>query len=173
VGILVHRLLEQWDFEKGIEQLTILIEANDLEEDHSLREEVRGIFETFLRLPLYSDLRRADILGREVPFMAPWSVASPQSEVLPSAVPGTLSPSKGRPQPSVLEGVVDLLYRLDGRLWIADYKTDQVNESELQARVDLYRPQADAYKTGVLQSLGVSSVNFQFVFLRTGQVVNI
>jgi ATP-dependent helicase/nuclease subunit A len=71
----------------------------------------------------------------------------------------------------VLEGVIDLLYRLDGQVWIADYKTDRVTPVELEARAERYRPQAEAYKAAVLQALGGPAVNFQFVFLRVGRAV--
>lgn len=168
VGTLVHRVLEQWDFRDGLEQLELRVdqicrpaippELADAADE--IITEVQAIMTTFTRSRPYADLARAEILGREVPFVMSWPAADSTDE-------------KFHTPPAVMSGTIDLLYRLDGRLWIADYKTDQVNESELQARVELYRPQADAYKTGVLQSLGVSSVNFQFVFLRTGQVVNI
>ena len=49
-------------------------------------------------------LRSATILGREVPFIMPWD------------------------DRQVMEGVIDLIYRLDGELWIADYKTDETAE---------------------------------------------
>ena len=41
-----------------------------------------------------------------------------------------------------MEGVIDLIYRLDGRIWIADYKTDDVAAEDAPARADHYRSQA-------------------------------
>ena len=43
----------------------------------------------------------------------------------------------------MMEGVIDLIYRLDDRIWIADYKTDDVAAEDVQARADRYRPQAE------------------------------
>lgn len=158
-GILAHRLLEGWDFTRGIEQL---------EDEHTrgwlmavdcpLADELRSILGTFVRSAIYPELQRAEILGREVPLMIPWTAGATPS-------------SAHRPQSSVMQGVVDLLFRLDGRIWIADYKTDRIEGTEVRARAETYRPQSEAYQAGVRQALGVPSVRFQFLFLRAGQVV--
>ncbi len=72
-----------------------------------------------------------------------------------------------------MEGVIDLIYRLDDRIWIADYKTDDVAAEELQAIADRYRSQADSYSRAVTNSLGLPSVSFQFIFLRPGIAVDV
>jgi ATP-dependent helicase/nuclease subunit A len=71
-----------------------------------------------------------------------------------------------------MEGVIDLIYRLDGRIWIADYKTDDVGAEDVWTRADRYRSQADSYSRGVASSLGLLSVSFQFIFLRPGVAVD-
>jgi ATP-dependent helicase/nuclease subunit A len=73
----------------------------------------------------------------------------------------------------MMDGVIDLIYRLDGRIWIADYKTDNVAAEDAQARVDRYRPQAEMYSRAVESSLGLSSLSFQFVFLRPGIAIDV
>ncbi len=70
------------------------------------------------------------------------------------------------------EGVIDLIYRLDDRIWIADYKTDDVAAEDAQAGADRYRPQAEMYSRAVASALGVSSLSFQFIFLRLGVAVD-
>ena len=72
-----------------------------------------------------------------------------------------------------MEGVIDLIYRLDDRIWIADYKTDDVAAEDVQARANRYRSQADCYSRAVASSLGLPSVSFQFVFLRPGVAVDV
>jgi len=67
-----------------------------------------------------------------------------------------------------MEGVIDLIYRLDGRTWIADYKTDHVTKSEAQARASRYLQQAAIYREAATRCLGLSEVTFQFLFLRAG-----
>ena len=102
---------------------------------------------TFGRSDVYETLRSATILGREVPFVMPWGA--------------------GR----VMEGVIDLIYRLDDRLCIADYKTDLVTREKAPARAEQYRPQLSCYKTAVMHGLSVPSVSSQVIFLRSGLVI--
>jgi ATP-dependent helicase/nuclease subunit A len=71
----------------------------------------------------------------------------------------------------VMEGVIDLICQLDGRIWIADYKTDAVPAEAVQTRAEAYRRQAEIYKMAVQQSLGISSAVFQFIFLRPGVAI--
>jgi ATP-dependent helicase/nuclease subunit A len=73
----------------------------------------------------------------------------------------------------MLEGVIDLIYRLDGRTWIADYKTDDVSVEDAQARADHYRSQAEMYSRAVESALGLSSLSFQFIFLRPGVAIDV
>jgi ATP-dependent helicase/nuclease subunit A len=73
----------------------------------------------------------------------------------------------------MMEGVIDLIYRLDGRIWIADYKTDDVAAEDAPARADRYRSQAEMYSRAVERALGLSSLSFQFVFLRPGIAIDV
>ena len=107
-------------------------------------EDFTALFDGFLSSEPYRRLQRATVLGREIPFVL----------------------SCGENQQ--MEGVIDLIYRLDDRIWIADYKTDAVVAEDIQTRADCYRPQADMYLRAVGRSLGLSSLSFQFIFLRPG-----
>ena len=71
----------------------------------------------------------------------------------------------------VMEGVIDLIYRLDGQVWVADYKTDRLDDADMGARLEEYRFQARVYKEAVRRCLGLDRVRVQFLFLRTGQAV--
>jgi ATP-dependent helicase/nuclease subunit A len=73
----------------------------------------------------------------------------------------------------MMEGVIDLIYRLDGKIWIADYKTDIVSAEAIRARADHYRSQADNYSHAVASSLGLSSVSFQFIFVRPSVAIDV
>jgi ATP-dependent helicase/nuclease subunit A len=89
-------------------------------------------------------MQGATILGREIPFIIPWRDGQ------------------------VMEGVIDLMYRLDGRLWIADYKSDQVTAGEAPARAQRYAQQAEAYRAAAARCLGGEAASFECVFLRPG-----
>ena len=112
-------------------------------------ESLRELLSTFVQSDDYARLRSAQILGREVPFVMPWG------------------------ERQVMEGVIDLIYRLDGRIWIADYKTDAVSVEAVRTRAEMYRRQAEIYKMAVQQSMGIPSTMFQFLFLRPGVAVEI
>jgi ATP-dependent helicase/nuclease subunit A len=113
----------------------------------ALTESLGDLFSAFGRSESYTRLRSATIIGREVPFVIPWE------------------------QEQLMQGVIDVIYRLDDRLWIADYKTDAVTAREAPMKAEIYRRQAEIYKTAVQKSLGISSVSFQFLFLRSGVAV--
>jgi ATP-dependent helicase/nuclease subunit A len=157
VGVCAHAVLEQWDFTRpGAELNSVIMQTirHSVAQDHpqlipDVTEELTALFDGFLSSEPYRRLQRATVLGREIPFVM----------------------SCGENQ--LMEGVIDLIYRLDDRIWIADYKTDAVLAEDVQTRVERYRPQADMYLQAVGRSLGLSSLSFQFIFLRLGLAVDI
>ena len=157
VGVCAHAVLEQWDFTRPRAEICDVIEQASrryVTQDHpqliaSVTEDLTAVFEHFLSSELYTRLQRSTVLGREVPFVIPLGVGQ------------------------MMEGVIDLIYRLDDRIWIADYKTDDVAAEDAQARADRYRSQADSYSRAVASSLGLPSVSFQFIFLRPGVDVDV
>ncbi|HYM87588.1 MAG TPA: UvrD-helicase domain-containing protein [Nitrospiraceae bacterium] len=155
IGVCAHAVLEQWDFTRPRAEICPVIEQacrRYVEQDHVMAhvaEDLTMLFEHFLSSDTYKRLRRATVLGREVPFVMPLG------------------------EGQMMEGVIDLIYRLDDRIWIADYKTDDVAAEDLQAIADCYRPQADHYSRAVASALGLPSLSFQFVFLRPGIAVDV
>jgi ATP-dependent helicase/nuclease subunit A len=150
-------VLEQWDFNRPRPEICPVIEQacrRYVPQDHpewmaDVTEDLTTVFEHFLSSEPYERLQRATVLGREVPFAMPWG--------------------KGQ----LMEGVIDLIYRLDGRIWIADYKTDDVAAEDVRAGADRYRSQAEMYSRAVESSLSLSSLSFQFIFLRPGVAVDV
>lgn len=165
VGTLAHRVLEGWNFALAPEELRRCVEAAcravpDLlpaAEADRVAAELVELLEGFSRSEIYAELRRAEILGKEMPFATPWQE--------PGA--GAAAPT-GKPQ--VMQGTLDLLYRLDGQVWIGDYKTDRVTAAEAPERAQAYRMQAETYRQAVERSLG-QPVGFKFIFLRSGVAV--
>ncbi len=154
-GTMVHRVLQQWDFTGDVEpQLTAVTAtsfARDVRDDRdqqALLEELRQLLRTFAGSEPYARLRRARVIGREVPFLVPWN--------------------EGR---QILEGVIDVLYQLDGQLWIADYKTDVIPLDQVATRADAYGEQARLYREAVGRSLGEPVAGFEFIFLRHGVAI--
>lgn len=174
VGTLAHRLLQDWDF--GLDPAELLrwaaavcrrrlprLGVTDFE---PIIGEIETIFRSFLASAAYAELRSATILGREVPFIVP------QEGDRRAVGPSPLA-SCHLPDVSVMEGVVDVLYRLGDHVWVADYKTDRVETtSERAERVAAYTLQARIYKEAVAQCLG-EPVRFKLIFLRTGDAVEL
>lgn len=157
VGICAHAVLEQWDFNRPRSEILSAIkqvcrryvpaEHQQLTDD--VTEDLTALFQRFLSSEPYSRLQRGTVLGREVPFVMPLE------------------------EGQMMEGVIDLIYRLDDRIWITDYKTDEVAMADVQTRADRYRSQANSYSRAVASSLGLSSLSFQFIFLRPGVAVDV
>ena len=69
-----------------------------------------------------------------------------------------------------LEGFVDVIYREDvGSHVIVDYKTDDVPEAAIPARVAYYQPQVDAYRRALGEAVGGDMGEPTLVFLRPGE----
>lgn len=155
-GVVAHRLLERWDFSQDpsglIVQLAVAVPTilgpDDQSHAEAVAESVNELLATFSRSEAYARLRSCQILGREVPFIMPWENSQ------------------------VMEGVIDLMYRLDGELWLADYKTDAVLADQAAARAEQYRIQSEIYKAAVKQSLGTEP-RFDCLFLRCGVAVEL
>jgi ATP-dependent helicase/nuclease subunit A len=96
---------------------------------------------------------------------------------MPFAIPWPKERHEGSDTPKrtgltyVMEGSIDLVYRLEGRVWIIDYKTDRVDAHEIKQRAEVYRLQARVYCEAVSRCLGLGQVGFQCVFLRHGIAV--
>jgi ATP-dependent helicase/nuclease subunit A len=167
IGTLAHRLLEQWNFAddsgKVIDRVaSMCVELNsaDTYDVIEISTVMREILEVFVKSEIYHTLRAATIVGREVPFAIPWHTSDPQHSALCT-----------QHAISMMEGTIDLVYRLNGDIWIADYKTDRITSDEIAGRAEEYRLQAQIYTEAVSQCLGVKPKGFQFIFLRTGTVV--
>lgn len=152
VGVLTHRILEKWDFHLPSQQLLEQIESTiqqqltpgEAELASAVSESLREILGNFIQTDLYQRLASATILGREVPFAMSWE------------------------EGQIVQGVMDVIYRLDGRIWIGDYKTDAVTAKEVPERAERYRVQMTLYKTAAQKCLQLSQVSAQLLFLRCG-----
>ncbi len=147
LGELCHRALERWDF-KDQAGLSAALAASArslsrLRPDAdwaATTAEAGEILSAFAKSKAAAALRRAEILGREVPFVY------------------------GR-DGTVVRGSIDLLCRRDGKLVVIDYKTDQISAKDAPARREHYAPQGLAYCEAVRRAYGEDAA-FEIVFLR-------
>ena len=104
----------------------------------------RAVLETFLASDLAVRLREVELLGREMPML--------------------LRDDAG----VTWRGSIDLLYRRDGSVVVADYKTD---EDETGA-AERYAPQMQIYRDAVQRALGLEDPpRAELWMLRSGRVI--
>jgi ATP-dependent helicase/nuclease subunit A len=178
VGTLAHRLLAHWDFSRGPERLAERVAAvcrqglprEWLGHAPDIERELVELFETFFQSEPYGELARATIVGREVPFMLLWEGAGRDPSGEPQGRPGL---DAACVTPCVMEGVIDVLYWLDGRFYLADYKTDRVEDGALMTRALAYREQMLIYREAVSRCLGIPDPEVRLIFVRYGQAVSV
>jgi ATP-dependent helicase/nuclease subunit A len=186
IGTVAHCVLQHWNFSDAPGKLTESIAAACRRDALSgwagdlagVQRELHDMLQAFAGSAPYRELQRAEILGREVPFAMSWegnrlwAMGYGAGKVQADS---SLSPIAYRPLPAscVMEGVIDVLYRLDGRIHLADYKTDRVEDSELADRAAAYEGQVQVYREAVARCLGVKQVGVQLIFLRNGKAVSL
>src|SRR5690606_14558153 len=166
VGILLHRLLQRWDFQRDPihfrEDLAEFCQRHLLSEPEAdkkkIIEELETLVNHFLCSPAYQELQRSHIIGREVSFAIPWP-----TPYLGEAMPRTC----------VMEGVMDVVYECDGGVWVGDYKTDQVSVADVGRHAEKYHKQALAYATAARQCLGPVLKGCKLFFIRPEKVVQL
>jgi ATP-dependent exoDNAse (exonuclease V) beta subunit len=65
----------------------------------------------------------------------------------------------------IIEGYVDLVYETDAGLVVVDYKTDQIDPSELGDKLERYRLQGATYATAIEETTQQPVARVVFVFL--------
>ncbi|MCY4438987.1 MAG: UvrD-helicase domain-containing protein [Deltaproteobacteria bacterium] len=154
LGSLAHQVLEHWDFqttriEEDLDE-AVARHASGLPAAQKpvVVRELKAIWATLAGSPVYEELQGARILGREMPFVLPWGG-------------------------QVMEGRIDLVYEREGRLYVADYKTDQVTDEDLAKVMHDYRHQARVYTEAVRSGLNREVAAFRLILLRLGRGVDV
>ena len=166
IGTLAHRVLHDWDFSADPATMPMWIEAccrtylsmEWVSESGDVCAELQEVFAHFVESEPYAVLRQADILGREIPFAVPWERVGADEE---------------RTATSVMEGVIDVMYRRDQQLWIADYKTHRVEQHSMEQVVQEYRAQMEVYRRAAESALAQGPVRAQLIFIRSGLSVEV
>jgi ATP-dependent helicase/nuclease subunit A len=156
VGDLTHRFLQTWPFGGETSnlagQLRAFIDgalpAEFASDRAAIETELHEILDIYFNSKVYSELKAAKILGREVPLLMPWNG-------------------------QIMEGVIDLIYEKNGLLYLADYKTDRIKRSELRAGAERYRQQREIYVEAARKSLGRQVAAFKLIFLRLGEAIEV
>jgi ATP-dependent helicase/nuclease subunit A len=162
----MHRLLQGWNFQDDPGNFRAAVAdfcqrhlSYELEESElDVGQELETLLELFLESSAYRELQRSVILGREVPFAVPWPIGKQDNSLS---------------QTCVMEGVMDVVYEIDGNIWVGDYKTDQVSSSTVAQRAEIYRKQAHAYATAARGCLGPVVKGCKLFFIRIDEVISV
>ncbi|MFA6315921.1 MAG: UvrD-helicase domain-containing protein [Elusimicrobiota bacterium] len=157
VGEVCHKVLERWDFKKGLapgdilaDVLAVFSQQHPLADWAAIGTAAAGALKSFLGSAAARELAEAEILGREAHFIMP----------------------AGRDRTAVLQvvrGSIDVLYRREGLLWVGDYKLDGRGR---ERKASLYRRQGQAYVDAVARALG-EKAGFKLFFLREGEALTV
>jgi ATP-dependent helicase/nuclease subunit A len=171
VGTAYHRFLERVSFEKlgGVEELRAEAERM-VNEGNLTREEVEWLnFNSLL------DFWRSDIgrrilankqnVRRELAFTARFSPAELSTESK-----ATLPKEMGS-EFVIVQGVADVAVILPKEIWLLDFKTDRVTESELEGKTEMYRPQLNLYARALERIYGKPVTERWLHFLACGDTV--
>jgi ATP-dependent exoDNAse (exonuclease V) beta subunit len=101
--------------------------------------EAAEILAKFFKSAPFKELAKAEILARELPFLMPRGA-------------------------QIVQGVIDVVYRSGGKVYVADYKTDKLMEP------DDYGLIRDIYTEAVRRVLKVEPA-FKLIYLRQGRAV--
>ncbi|HZN62786.1 MAG TPA: UvrD-helicase domain-containing protein [Planctomycetota bacterium] len=137
-GTLCHLVLERLDFWNP--DVDRLVKAGARELGIEDATEARAILQSFVGTEAFKTLAGAEFLARELPFLLPHDGG-------------------------VMQGVIDLVARIDGRLTVIDYKSDRVEQPEK------YAGQRKWYVEAAKKILKAKSPDFKLLYLRTGRFV--
>jgi ATP-dependent exoDNAse (exonuclease V) beta subunit len=153
IGHICHKVLEDWEFKpvkKGNSKLKpALLRAGRFydavpgtPEGDAVLKEAGAVLAGFFESEAYKKLCSVKIIGRELPFV------------------------DSLPENGVMRGAIDLLYEQEGKLVVADYKTNKLDGRSMKQLVEHFRPQGEAYQRAVKRALG-RDAEFELIFLRS------
>lgn len=159
-GIVMHRVLQHVDCTMPPSSTSIVHELERLVSKGILAAEELALVDDsalkwFLESPLAAAIRAAGpAYRREFPYI---------SAEHPQAVDPTIGPSTG--DFVLVRGMVDGLIVHPDSLQIIDFKTDNINASEVTAATDRYRPQVRLYTSAMQRLFRRPVTNAWLVFL--------
>jgi ATP-dependent helicase/nuclease subunit A len=166
-----HHLFLQWvPLERTGTVNELKAEAARLEREKLLSPEQSAsldfaAIESFWNSDLGSEIRAASAqVRRELPFTARFS---------PHELSGIVAEHAVAPDDEfvVVQGVADLVVLQPREIWLVDFKTDRVDESELPARTKQYEPQLQLYARALSRIYGRPVTRLHLYFLALKRAV--
>jgi len=173
-GTAHHRVLEALTLSKPVTQGILVQCVHELRRQQVLTpaetdaldlEGLLGFWQSGLGKRIQS---RHEHVQRELPFTVRFSPEDLQRIGVPMAE------GLAKNETIVVQGVIDLAIVLPAEVWIVDFKTDHISESELEARSIEHRPQLVLYgqALGRIYRRPVRELWLHFLHLRRSVTVN-
>ncbi len=143
LGSLTHKTLELYladparNLARALARAAALLQA-----DEALQQEACMLVENFVSCQAFAPFLQAEPVGYEIPF--------------------TFIDQDGQ----TVSGEMDALVRTPQGLWLADYKTDMVEEEDLQTAAQKYAPQLALYRQAVEKLFPGQAVRCTVFFVR-------
>ncbi|MCL2888356.1 MAG: UvrD-helicase domain-containing protein [Elusimicrobia bacterium] len=140
LGELCHKMLELWDFKTDISPADITAVAATLEiaPPENVIKEAQNIFAQFNGSQAFKMLTAAEVIAKEMPFTF-------------------LDGGK------IINGVMDLVIKRGGDIFVFDYKTDK------KLDIKIYKPQLDAYARAAREIFKTKRVKSGIISLIKGE----
>ncbi|MBM6994915.1 helicase-exonuclease AddAB subunit AddA [Paenibacillus sp. DXFW5] len=187
-GVAYHTLMQHLPFDAepgiGVVQATLtgLVERQIMTTEQAAAIDAENIARLLLS-PLGELLRQADWVKREMPFSygLPAAEASPQLgglEAADEALAGAFAGEAIRELDGeivLIQGIVDCLFAVDGKVYLLDYKSDRVLEHRggTAALAESYRFQLELYAKAVEEITGAAVDEKWLYFFDGGQAVKL
>lgn len=150
-GTLVHQIFEHlinWKSESAV-PLDEWLAFYGTDFSDAVKRDVRKLVQVFLKSKLFSDIQKAKRVFTELPFVL-------------------------RLHHGIIQGTLDLIYETAaGELIIVDYKTSEVNETNLQEKGESYREQMELYLLACREILGVMPLKAVLYFVKMDKTYDI
>lgn len=183
-GTAYHTLMQHLPFDEGEADDIVQATLNRLIERQIMTaEQVAAIDRTaiagLLQSPLGQLLRRADWVKRELPFSygLPAAEATPQlgGLVTENTNDSAFEARQLAGETVLIQGIVDCLFSVDGKLFLLDYKSDRVLEHRggVAALTEMYRFQLELYARAVGQITGLTIDEKWLYFFDSGAAVRL
>ncbi len=172
-GTAAHKFLQHFDFESGTDLKSLEAEAARLEEENYLSREERDVLDLKNIAAFWNSeiggkiMLQKKFVHRELPFTAKFS----QREL--DEILGTKSAANLENEFVVVQGVADLVVLLPEEIWIADFKTDNVQANETGDKMKFYSPQLTLYARALEKIYSRPVKNCWLHFLAANQTAKI
>lgn len=159
-GSTVHRCIEMighsWEPEQMELQIRMIAEEEGMDEE--MIQDVYKMLDSVVNHPLWRRAQMAKRLIHELP------LRTVRTDI-------DLGREGSRVKRLYLKGVIDFLFEEESGWVIIDFKTDVYEGGQLQAFVELYRPQVEAYRDELEESFGLKVKETVLYFLHGNECV--